>query len=134
MVPETGEALVTVVTMEVSVELADDLDEQLVDRAGAEGLKLTGEGGLRGRLTKVVVEFALENEIDDHLDYCKHDPAGRSRGNFRNGTRTKPLVAEAGSVEIEMPRGRRRTWPKSTARRSPSRPSSTITDRVMNRP
>jgi hypothetical protein len=38
----------------------DVLDEQLLrqlsDQARAEGLKLTGEGGLLGRLTKMVVE------------------------------------------------------------------------------
>ena len=29
------------------------------------GLKLTGEGGLLGKLTKMVVEGALEGELDD---------------------------------------------------------------------
>ena len=42
----------TVVTMDVLAEPAESSDEQLVrqlvDRAGAEGLKLTGEGGLLG--------------------------------------------------------------------------------------
>ena len=86
----------TVMTMDVSTEPADGLDEQLVrqlvDRARAKGLKLTGEGGLLGRLTKVVVESALEGEMDDHLGYGKHDPAGRNGGNSRNGTRPKTLV------------------------------------------
>jgi hypothetical protein len=101
---------VTVVTMDVSAEPAESSDEQLVrqlvDRARAEGLKLTGEGGLLGRLTKVVVESALEGEMDDHLGYGKHDPAGRNGGNPRNGTRPKTLVTEAGPVEIEVPRDR----------------------------
>jgi hypothetical protein len=43
---------------------AAGLDEQLVrqltERARAEGLRLTGEGGLLARLTKVVVESSLE--------------------------------------------------------------------------
>jgi putative transposase len=101
---------VTVVTMDVSADPAESSDEQLVrqlvDRARAEGLKLTGEGGLLGRLTKVVVESALEGEMDDHLGYGKHDPAGRNGGNSRNGTRPKTLVTEAGPVEIEVPRDR----------------------------
>ncbi|MCA1707324.1 MAG: IS256 family transposase, partial [Actinobacteria bacterium] len=96
--------------MDVSAEPAADLDEQLVwqlvDRARAEGLKLTGEGGLLGRLTKVVVESALEGEMDDHLGYGKHDAAGRNGGNSRNGTRSKTLVTEAGPVAIEVPRDR----------------------------
>jgi hypothetical protein len=33
--------------------------QQLADRARAEGLRLTGEGGLLGRLTKLVTEAAL---------------------------------------------------------------------------
>ena len=100
----------TIVTMDASAEPGDGLDEQLVRqlaaRARAEGLKLTGEGGLLGRLTKVVVESALEGEMDDHVGYGKHDPAGRNGGNSRNGTRTKTLVTEAGPVEIEVPRDR----------------------------
>ena len=37
---------------------------ELTERARAGGLKLTGEGGLLGRLTKMVVEGALEGEMD----------------------------------------------------------------------
>ena len=100
----------TVVAMDVSAEPAGSSDEQLVrqlvDRARAEGLKLTGEGGLLGQLTKVVVESALEGEMDDHLGYGKHDAAGRNGGNSRNGTRSTTLVTEAGPVEIEVPRDR----------------------------
>ena len=100
----------TAVTMDVSAEPGESLDEvlvrQLAARARAEGLRLTGEGGLLGRLTKVVVEAALEGEMDDHLGYGKHDPAGRNGGNSRNGTRPKTLVTEAGPVEIEVPRDR----------------------------
>jgi putative transposase len=50
---------------------ADVLDErlisQLVDRARAGGLQLTGEGGLPRQLTKRVLESALEGGITDHL-------------------------------------------------------------------
>jgi putative transposase len=108
--PEMEEAPVTVVAMDVSAEPGDGVDEalvrQLTQRARAEGLKLTGKGGLLARLTKVVVESALEGEMDDHLGYGKHDPAGRNGGNSRNGARPKTLVTEAGPVEIEVPRDR----------------------------
>ena len=103
----------TVVTMDAatgSVQGLDGVDEQLVrqlaERARAEGLRLTGEGGLLARLTKVVVESALEGEMDDYLGYGKHDPAGRNGGNSRNGTRPKTVLTEAGPVEIEVPRDR----------------------------
>ena len=62
---------------------------ELTERARAGGLRMTGEGGLLGRLTKMVVEGALEGELDDHLGYGKHDPAGRDGGNSRNGRRAK---------------------------------------------
>jgi transposase-like protein len=44
--------------------------------AGAEGVSLTGEGGLLAQLTKPVLESSLEGEMDAHLGYGKHDPAG----------------------------------------------------------
>ena len=50
---------------------------ELTERARTGGLKLTGEGGLLGKLTKMIIEGALEGELDDHLGYGKHDPAGR---------------------------------------------------------
>ncbi len=88
----------------------DVLDEQLVrqlaERARAEGLRLTGEGGLLSRLTRIVVESALDGEMDDHLGYGKHDPAGRDGGNSRNGKRSKTLLTEAGQVRVEVPRDR----------------------------
>ncbi len=84
----------------------EQLVEQLADRARSEGLQLTGEGGLLARLTKRVVESAIEGEMDDHLGYGKHDPAGRDGGNSRNGTREKTVLTEAGPVPIEVPRDR----------------------------
>src|SRR6202035_1014597 len=79
---------------------------ELTERARAGGLKLTGDGGLLGRLTKMVIEGALEGELDDHLGYGKHDPAGRDGGNSRNGRRGKSVLTEAGPVSIEVPRDR----------------------------
>jgi putative transposase len=54
---------------------SDELVRQLAERARAEGLRLTGEGGLLSQLTKVVVESALDGELDDHLGDSKHDSA-----------------------------------------------------------
>lgn len=84
----------------------EELVRQLTERARAEGLQLTGEGGLLQKLTKLVMESALEGELDDHLGYGKHDPAGRDGGNSRNGRRSKTLLTEAGPVEISVPRDR----------------------------
>ena len=84
----------------------EQLLRELTQRARAGGLRLTGEGGLLGRLTKMVVEGALEGELDDHLGYGKHDPEGRDGGNSRNGHRAKTVLTEAGPVEISVPRDR----------------------------
>ena len=72
------------------LSVADEqLLRELTERARTGGLKLTGEGGLLGKLTKMVVEGALEGEMDDHLGYGRHDPAGRNGGNSRNGHRPR---------------------------------------------
>ena len=84
----------------------EQLLRELTERARTGGLKLTGEGGLLGKLTKMVVEGALEGELDDHLGYGKHDPAGRDGGNSRNGHRAKTVITDTGPVEIAVPRDR----------------------------
>lgn len=68
----------------------DQLISQLVDRAKADGIKLTGQGGLLQQLTKRILESTLEGEITDHLG---HEKAGS--GNTRNGTRSKTVVTGA---------------------------------------
>ena len=97
-------------------------DEQLLrevaERARAGGLQLTGEGGLLGKLTKMVIEGALEGELDDHLGYEKNDPAGRNGGNSRNGHRLKTVLADTGPVELAVPRDRDSSFePKIVAKR-----------------
>src|SRR5205809_3098419 len=79
---------------------------ELTERARAGGLKLTGEGGLQGKLTKMVVEGALEGDLDVHLGYARHHPAGRNGSNSRNGHRAKTVITETGPVEITVPRDR----------------------------
>lgn len=94
-----------------------ELAQRLVDQAKAEGVSLTGPGGLLGDLTKRVLETALEGELDDHLGYAKHDPAGRSRTNSRNGKRSKTVVTEVGPVDIEVPRDRDGTFEPKIVRK-----------------
>ncbi|MBQ0826097.1 IS256 family transposase [Streptomyces sp. RG38] len=84
----------------------DHLIDELVGRAQAEGLQLTGEGGLLQQLTKRLLESALEGEITDHLGYDKHDLAGKNSGNSRNGKRSKTVLTDVGPVEMTVPRDR----------------------------
>jgi putative transposase len=100
----------------------DGLDEQLinqlVDRAKAGGLQLTGEGGVLQQLTKRLLESALDGELSDHLGYDKHDPAGRNGGNSRNGSRSKAVLTDVGPVRLEVPRDRDSSFePRIVAKR-----------------
>src|SRR6516225_3917911 len=122
--PETKETPVTDVTTSQDQEQPElpAADEQLLreltERARTGGLRLTGEGGLLGRLTKMVIEGALEGELDDHLGYEKNDPAGRDGGNSRNGHRAKTVLTDTGPVDISVPRDRDATFePKIVAKR-----------------
>jgi putative transposase len=104
---------------EAELSAADEqVLRELTERARTGGLKLTGEGGLLGRLTKMVIEGALEGELDDHLGYGKHDPGGRDGGNSRNGRRAKTVLTDTGPVEILVPRDRDSSFePKIVAKR-----------------
>jgi transposase-like protein len=84
----------------------EQLARDIVEQARAQGIELVGPGGLLTGLTKTVLETALEAEMSEHLGYDKHDPAGRDRGNSRNGTRAKTVLTELGPVEVEVPRDR----------------------------
>ena len=84
--------------------------QALVAQARSEGVELIGPGGLLTRLTKSVLETALEAELSEHLGYEQYDAAGRNAGNSRNGTRTKTVFTEIGPVEIEVPRDRDGTF------------------------
>jgi putative transposase len=119
----------------VSDDVLDVVDEQLirqlVDRARCEGPQLTGEGGLLSRLTKTVVESALEGELDDHLGYAKHDPAGGNGGNSRNGQRGKTVLTEVARVEIAVPRDRAGTFEPKLVRKHQRRLSG-VEDLVIS--
>jgi putative transposase len=101
------------------VDAADEeMVRQLAERVRAEGLSLTGPGGLLGRLTKVVLEGALEGEMDAHLGYARNDPAGRDGGNSRNGKRAKTVITDVGPVQVEVPRDRNASFePQIVAKR-----------------
>src|SRR5438309_6621366 len=67
---------------------------------------LTGDDGLFKQLKKALIERALGAELTEHLGYEKGDPAGRGRGNSRNGSSAKTVLTEDGEVEISLARAR----------------------------
>jgi putative transposase len=102
---ESGSGVVVVEPVAGEVTEARIVSE-LAEWARAEGLQMTGEGGMLSRLTKRVFEAALQGEMDEHLGYGKHEAAGRDGGNSRNGSRAKTVLTEIGPVEIDVPRDR----------------------------
>src|SRR5215207_106222 len=84
--------------------LPEGVAGQLVAAAKAQGLALTGPGGLLTGLTKQVLETALEVEMAEHLG---HDWGERSAtGNVRNGSSRKTVRTDIGDVSIDVPRDR----------------------------
>jgi putative transposase len=96
------------------------MDAELIDKL-LEGYKepedIIGENGLLKRLTKALVERALQAELTTHLGHEKHAPAGNEEGNTRNGRSGKRLKGDFGTVEIEVPRDRQGSFePKLVAK------------------
>jgi transposase-like protein len=88
--------------------------EQLVARARAEGVELTGDDGLLTAIVRQVLQTGLEVELAEHLGYERHDPAGRGSGNNRNGGYAKRVTTDIGDVELRMPRDRNGTFEPQT--------------------
>ena len=82
----------------------------LVDRARAEGVELTGDGGLLTGLVRQVLQTGLEVEMTEHLGYERNAVEGRGSGNSRNGTSPKRVTTEIGQVDLQIPRDREGTF------------------------
>jgi len=94
---------------------------RIIEQAQAEGLQLTGAGGLLPDMIKRAVEAALHAEMTDHLGYERHAAEGRGSGNSRNGLTGKTVQTTAGPVDLDVPRDRNGTFdpitvPKGTRR------------------
>lgn len=99
----------------------DDLADQLLGKAQAEGAGLLGPDGLLSQLTRAVLERALAEEMTGHLGYDKHDPAGRGSGNSRNGTTPKTLLTDVGAVDLAVPRDRNGSFEPQIVRKGQTR-------------
>jgi putative transposase len=101
------------------------IDEQLADellgKAQAQGVELLGPDGLLSQVTKAVLERALAKEMIDHLGYEKHDPAGRGSGNSRNGMTSKTLLTDVSAVDLQVPRDRNGSFDPKIVRKGQTR-------------
>lgn len=85
------------------------IDNELIDNLLKDYKKpedLIGEDGLLKQLTKALLERAMQAEMNEHLGYEKHSPAGKNTGNSRNGKSSKTLKGEFGRMPLEVPRDR----------------------------
>jgi putative transposase len=99
----------------------EQLADQLLGKAQAEGVELLGPDGLLSQVTKAVLERALAEEMTGHLGYDKHDPAGRGSGNNRNGTTGKTVLTDIGAVDLAVPRDRNGTFEPQIVRKGQTR-------------
>jgi putative transposase len=99
----------------------EQLADQLLGKAQAEGIELLGPDGLLSQVTKAVLERALAEEMTSHLGYEKHDPAGRGSGNSRNGTTGKTLLTDVGAVDLAVPRDRNSSFDPKIVRKGQTR-------------
>ena len=88
-------------------DVVDDDKLKAMAKELAKGMKTDADlNTVMRQLTKMTIETALEAEMDEHLGYVKHDPAGNGSGNSRNGTSRKRVSGDTGPVDIEVPRDR----------------------------
>jgi transposase-like protein len=99
----------------------DQLADELLGKAQAEGVELLGPDGLLSQVTKAVLERALAEELTGHLGYEKHDPAGRGSGNSRNGATSKTVLTEVGAVDLTVPRDRNGSFEPQIVRKGQTR-------------
>src|SRR6476659_6480999 len=99
----------------------EELADELLGKAQAEGVELLGPDGLLSQVTKAVLERALNEELTEHLGYEKHDPAGRGSGNSRNGSTSKTLLTDVGAVDLEVPRDRAGSFDPKIVRKGQTR-------------
>jgi putative transposase len=85
--------------------LPDEVIDELLAGARTEE-EIVGPGGLLARLTKRLVERAMEVELTDHLGYEPHAEPPGGTGNTRNGSTPKTLITDNGPVPIDTPRDR----------------------------
>lgn len=82
-----------------------NLDE--IGKFLAKGVKTQDDlKDVTGQLMKVILESALNAELDDHLGYEKNKKSTNRKTNTRNGTSSKTIIGDNGEVELSIPRDR----------------------------
>ena len=103
---------------------------ELFVREAAKSLKTEKDlNGFSQMLTKVVVEAALNMELDEHLGYSKHEKS--ASGNSRNGYASKTLRTEDGQFELNTPRDRHSSFEPRLVKKGQTRFTS-MDDKILS--
>ena len=70
---------------------------------------------------KKLLETALNQELEEHLGYSKHDAKGRNSGNSRNGRSKKTLKAKNSQFDIDVPRDREGSFEPQIVKKNQTR-------------
>lgn len=103
---------------------------ELFAREAAKSLKTEKDlNDFSQMLTKIVVEAALNVELDEHLGYSKHEKS--ESGNSRNGYTSKTLRTEDGQIELNTPRDRHSSFEPRLVKKGQTRFTS-MDDKILS--
>lgn len=88
----------------------ETIDKLINDLDLGKDTKLFGQNGLVKEITKRLVEKILAAEMEEHLGYAPGERADAPRANTRNGTSSKKVRTDDGTIELEVPRDRESTF------------------------
>ena len=80
-------------------------------------------------MTKVIVEAALNAELEEHLGYEQHQSS--SGGNSRKGFSSKQIKTEDGQFDLELPRDRDNSFEPKLVKKHQSRFTS-MDDKILS--
>jgi putative transposase len=98
--------------------------------AGLAPEEITGPGGLVTQLAGRVLETALGAELTEHLGYPPGQAPPGGAGNHRNGSTSKRVHTELGTVEVNTPRDRNGSFEPQLVRKRQTRLAG-LDDRVL---
>src|SRR5256886_4451662 len=105
---------------EERLELSDELLDALLSGART-AEEIAGPDGLLGRLTRRLLNGALEAELSEHLGYEAGQAPPGGAGNARNGKPSKSVLTDQGPIRIRSPRDRKGTFEPQIVRKRQTR-------------
>jgi len=106
---------------EAEPEISDEVLDALLAGAST-AQEIAGPDGVLARLTRRLLNRALDAELSAHLGYeAGHAPPGGGAGNARNGKPSKTVITDQGPLRISSPRDRKGTFEPQIVRKRQTR-------------